>query len=60
MCTNLMKKINKSITLFLFFENIISFGHVKNVQNLDWKNLAFDQKKGSLRLLLLSKVNTEY
>jgi hypothetical protein len=36
---------NKSLTLFLSLENLISFVHVKNFQNLDWENLALDPKK---------------
>lgn len=45
MCTYLIKKINKSVFLFLSFENIIFVGHVKTFQNHDSKNLTHDTKK---------------
>lgn len=45
MCSYLIKKFNKSVTLFLFLENIISFRHVKIFQNFDWKNMTLDPKK---------------
>lgn len=48
MCTYLIKKFNKSVTLFLSIENITFFGHVKIFQNLDWKNLTLDPNKERL------------
>lgn len=33
------KKIDKSVNLFLFYENITYSGHVKSFPNVDWKNL---------------------
>jgi hypothetical protein len=46
-CAYLLNKImyNKSVTLFLSLENLISFGRVINFQNLDWENLALNPKK---------------
>jgi len=43
--TNYNYKKKVRLVIFLSLENIISFRHVKNFQNLDLKNLAFNTKK---------------
>lgn len=45
MWSNLIKKCNSSVTLFLPLKNTISLEHVKHFQNFGWKNLAVDPKK---------------